>query len=265
MTELLIAIGIVSAVGLIAGIVLSVASVALAVPVDEKQAKIRECLPGANCGACGFSGCDGYAAALSKNEAENGLCTPGGDLTAKNIADVLGTESVSVAKKTAIIKCHGDCNNTDKIMIYQGAKTCATANQLFSGGGKCSFSCIGLGDCASVCDNNAIVLENGVARVDRSLCKACGKCISVCPKKIIELVNLNSASVFCSSKDKVALTRKNCTAGCIGCMMCVKACDFGAVKVEENLAHINSSVCTGCGKCVDACKMNCISLITACS
>ncbi len=48
-------------IGLVAGLILSVASIVFAVPVDEKQEAVRAALPGANCGACGFSGCDGYA------------------------------------------------------------------------------------------------------------------------------------------------------------------------------------------------------------
>ena len=43
---------------------------------DEKAEAIQEILPGANCGACGYSGCSGYAAALSKGEAKPGLCSP---------------------------------------------------------------------------------------------------------------------------------------------------------------------------------------------
>ena len=65
MNPIVIAIIVVSAIGIIAALMLAVASIVMAVPVDEKAEKIREELPGANCGACGFSGCDGYAAALS--------------------------------------------------------------------------------------------------------------------------------------------------------------------------------------------------------
>ena len=52
---------IVAVIAIVAGLLLSWASIQFAVPVDEKQAAVREALPGANCGACGFSGCDGYA------------------------------------------------------------------------------------------------------------------------------------------------------------------------------------------------------------
>ena len=87
MEQIIIAVVIVAAIGLIAGLGLAIASIVFAVPVDEKQVKIRECLPGANCGACGFTGCDGYAEALSKGETiECNLCTPGGADAAKAVA-----------------------------------------------------------------------------------------------------------------------------------------------------------------------------------
>lgn len=91
MNEILIAVGIVAAIAAITGLGLSVASSVFAVPKDEKEEKIRECLPGANCGACGYSGCDGYAAALAKgNEEKTNLCAPGGNEAAKAVAAVMG-------------------------------------------------------------------------------------------------------------------------------------------------------------------------------
>ena len=51
---------VVAVIGLIAGLILSVASIVFAVPVDEKAQAIEGVLPGANCGACGFAGCSGY-------------------------------------------------------------------------------------------------------------------------------------------------------------------------------------------------------------
>ena len=66
MNAIVLAVLLVGGIGLIAGVGLAIASIVMAVPKDETAEAIRECLPGANCGACGFSGCDGYAAALSK-------------------------------------------------------------------------------------------------------------------------------------------------------------------------------------------------------
>ncbi|MDO4460611.1 MAG: RnfABCDGE type electron transport complex subunit B, partial [Clostridia bacterium] len=90
MNPILLAVIIVAAIGLIAGIGLAVASVVMAVPKDEKAEAIEGVLPGANCGACGFSGCAGYAAALSKGEAKVGLCSPGGADVADAIGEILG-------------------------------------------------------------------------------------------------------------------------------------------------------------------------------
>lgn len=262
MTAVIIATAAVAAIGLIAGIILSVASVVMAVPVDEKEKKIRECLPGANCGACGYSGCDGYASALAKGNAEAGLCTPGGSSCAKQISEILGVEAVEVEKKTAFVHCLGNCDNTEKKINYQGAQSCAAAMQIFSGGGKCSYGCIGFGDCVSACGFEAIKICNGIAAVNTSLCTGCGKCIKTCPKGIIDFVGSKKAAVHCSSHDKGAAVIKSCKAGCIGCMMCVKACENGAVTVENNLAKIDGLKCTGCGKCAEVCKKNCISLIS---
>lgn len=104
MIKILIAVAIVAIIGLVAGLGLAIASVVMAVPKDEKAEKIRECLPGANCGACGFSGCDGYAAALSKGETDNtALCAPGGNDAAKAIASVLGVEAGEVEPSAAVV------------------------------------------------------------------------------------------------------------------------------------------------------------------
>ena len=86
MHPIVLAILLVSGIGLIAGAGLAIASVLMAVPVDEKAEAIEKALPGANCGACGFSGCAGYAAALAKGEAQPGLCAPGGKEAAAAIA-----------------------------------------------------------------------------------------------------------------------------------------------------------------------------------
>ena len=59
MNEIIIAVIIVAGIGLIAGIGLAVASRLMSVPKDEKAEELLAVLPGANCGACSFSGCAG--------------------------------------------------------------------------------------------------------------------------------------------------------------------------------------------------------------
>ena len=68
MEQILMAVIPVVIIGIICAAVLVVASKLMAVKEDEKFPAIRECLPGANCGACGFAGCDGYAKALAEKE-----------------------------------------------------------------------------------------------------------------------------------------------------------------------------------------------------
>lgn len=264
--NILIPILILAAIGLIAGLGLAIASKILAVPVNEKEQQIRDALPGANCGACGFSGCDGYAKALADGTAEStALCSPGGAETAKNIAAILGVAGDSVVRRTALVRCRGCHENTGDKMAYSGVQTCRTANQLYGGPGACSYGCIGLGDCVNVCEYGALHIREGVAAVDPALCTACGKCVRACPKDLIALFPAAEvkAAVLCSSKAKGAQTRKDCKAGCIGCKKCEKVCEFGAVEVSANLAHIDPEKCTACGKCVENCPQHCIELIRA--
>ena len=146
MNEIWIAVLIVTAIGLVAGIGLAIASAVMAVPKDEKAEAVLEVLPGANCGACGYSGCSGYAAALAKGEAKAGLCSPGGAEVAAAIAKVLGTEPVGVEYKTALVHCMGSHDNTQDKMRYQGQPSCAAAAQFFGGVAACPYGCMGLGD-----------------------------------------------------------------------------------------------------------------------
>ena len=51
-------------IGMIAAVALGLAAKKFAVEVDPRELAVLEALPGANCGACGFPGCAGYAKAL---------------------------------------------------------------------------------------------------------------------------------------------------------------------------------------------------------
>ncbi|MDE7389673.1 MAG: RnfABCDGE type electron transport complex subunit B [Lachnospiraceae bacterium] len=262
MSGILTAVVLVVAIGLIVGLVLAVASILMAVPVDEKAVAIEEQLPGANCGACGFSGCSGYAAALSKGEAKLGLCSVGGQAVADAIAPIIGADSVETIPQTAVVHCNGSDDNTSKGMRYQGIESCLAATQLYAGMGDCSYGCIGFGDCMKACEYNAITVCNGVAAVNSNLCRACGACVKACPKGLIRIEPKKPhAVVKCSNCDKGALTRKSCKVGCIGCMKCVKVCENGAVKVENFHAIIDPDKCTGCGKCAEGCPQSIIEMM----
>ena len=82
---ILIAGLIVGGTGLIIGILLNIAGKFFSVPVNEKEVKVRDVLPGSNCGGCGFAGCDAYAASAAKGEAPPNLCPVGGAKVAEEI------------------------------------------------------------------------------------------------------------------------------------------------------------------------------------
>lgn len=265
MNPIILAVLIVAVIGLILGLALAVASIVMAVPVDKKAEEIRECLPGANCGACGFSGCDGYAAALSKGITKNtALCAPGGNEVSAQIAEIAGLAAGNVKPSAAVVTCQGFCEKANTKMVYNGVESCQMAKQLFGGPKECIYGCIGLGDCVRACPYEAIHICDGVARVNPAMCKACKMCLKTCPNGIIKMMPLHEAkaAVLCVNKDKGAVTRKECQLGCIGCMKCVKACEFDAVKVENFCAKVDFNKCTGCGKCTEVCPVKCINLIT---
>ena len=165
MLEILFPILLLLGIAIVCAVLLTVASVFFAVKEDETAVAIRDCLPGANCGACGYSGCDGYAKALADGVTDKtNLCVPGGDSTSKEIAAILGVEAADVVEQVAYVACNGTCDVVQRKYDYQGHKTCRTANMAYSGDKFCTFACLGYGDCAAVCPQNAITVENGVAR-----------------------------------------------------------------------------------------------------
>lgn len=259
MIKIIIAVCILGATGLIGGALLSVVS-AICDKGDknERLEKIRDALPGANCGACGFAGCDSYAEAVDKGEAEPNLCAPGGANSAKALSEILGVE-VDTSPKMAKVLCAGCTEKVDTKYNYSGMKSCAAAASLGAGPSGCDYGCIGFGDCVNACPFNAIVVENSLASVNADICTGCGKCAKVCPKQIISIVpKKQSATVKCSNKQKGAAAKKICSAACIGCSLCAKACETGAITVENFLAHIDEEKCSACGKCADACPQKII-------
>ena len=255
----------VTIIGIICGVIL-VASKFMSSAEDEIFVMIRECLPGANCGSCGYAGCDGYAHALSDEETENaGLCIPGGSTVATQVAKILGINAQEVEKTVAFVACGGNSACTTKRYVYEGIQTCAASKLLFAGDKSCSYGCLGRGDCASVCPNNAIFIKDGLASVDRTVCTGCGMCAKVCPNQIIRFVKAGDCPIVrCSSQDKGAITRKACLHGCIGCKKCEKLCRAGAITVTNNIATIEPEKCIKCGLCKEACTTGCIIVLQDC-
>ena len=251
---------VVGAVGIFVGLFLGVAGIRFKVKVDEKEEAVLAALPGNNCGGCGFAGCSGLAAAIAKGQAPVNACPVGGEAVGKQIAEIMGVEAESTTRQIAFVACQGDCEKANKDYDYYGIEDCRMMSFVPGGGPKsCNSGCLGYGTCAKVCPFDAIHVVNGVAVVDKEKCKACGKCIAVCPKKLISLVPYKAKlAVACSSKDKGPVTMQACQTGCIGCGICVKNCPSQAVEVKDFNATINQEKCTGCGTCAEKCPKKAI-------
>lgn len=266
MTEIILnATLVVAGLGLASAILLVLADIFMGVKTNPVEGEVRDCLPGANCGACGFSGCDAYAKALAENpETPANLCRPGGADTTKAISEILGVEAEAAEPLTAFVHCGGDCHKQTYKEIYQGLNSCAAAKMLYGGKGACLYGCLGCGDCATVCTNDAICIVDGIAHVDPRKCVGCGLCVSKCPNHLISLVpKAEKAVITCSNHEKGAVVRKECQNGCIGCMKCQKNCPAEAITVTNFLANVDYDKCIGCGKCAEDCPVGCLEMLKA--
>lgn len=262
MYDILIALLVVAAIGLIAAVLLTLASHFLRVEEDARVAELRAELPGANCGACGYAGCDEYANALAEGGVKANLCIPGADATAEKLAAILGVAAEDVEEMVAVVHCNGTCEATSKKAAYSGVQSCRAAAMVYGGPDACNYGCLGCGDCAEICPVDAICMKDGIARIDRRTCIGCGLCAKTCPKGIISLVPaVATTAVLCSNEDKGAVARKLCTNACIGCKKCEKNCPENAITVQNNLAVIDYNKCSGCGACVEGCPTHCLKNI----
>lgn len=246
---------LVTAVGLVIGVFLSLAAKFFEVPVDEREEQVRGLLPGNNCGACGYPGCDNLAEAIAAGNAKPNACPIATSDAHLAIAGVMGTDTEVSDKQVAFVKCAGTCDKTKDKYTYVGKMDCKQA-AMNSGGGpkKCGFSCLGYGTCVSACQFDALHIVDGIAVVDKEKCTSCGLCIPECPKNLIEFVPYKTHHfVRCNSTDKGKVVKEGCTIGCIGCKICEKVCEFDAVHVKDNLALIDYAKCTNCMKCAEKC------------
>lgn len=257
-----VATAIVGGTGLFIGLFLGFAAKVFEVEVDDRELRVRELLPGANCGGCGYAGCDALAKAIAEGKAPVNACPVANHKTHELIGEVVGKVAAEEEKMVAYVKCSGTCDKTTVNYEYYGIRDCKKATLVPGNANKkCSFGCTGFGSCVKVCAFDAIHIVDGIAVVDKEKCTACGKCATECPLKLINLVPFKSKTlVGCNSTDKGKDVKAGCSIGCIGCKLCVKQCEFDAIHVEDNLAVIDYSKCTNCGKCATVCPVKVIEI-----
>ena len=259
MSAIIIATAVIAVVGLVVGIALVYIGNKFHVEVDPRESAIRDVLPGNNCGACGYAGCDAVASAIVSGEAPASACPVGGASVTEKINEIMGTKAEAAARRVAFVRCNGSCEHTSTKNNYVGIEDCRAVALSALYPNDCDYGCLGYMSCAKVCPQNAIRRVDGIAVVDEELCIGCGMCVRQCPKSLIELIPYGQkTAVRCLNTDKGKDVKLVCEAGCIGCRLCTKQCESGAITVDNNLARIDYSLCEDCGKCAEKCPQGTI-------
>jgi electron transport complex protein RnfB len=210
--------------GVTCGVILAYAAKRFAVQVDPKIEAVMEALPGANCGACGFAGCEGYAeAVVMEADVPVNKCAPGKAAVAEKVAQITGKTPAAAGEVISVLRCSRNEGNVARRHSYYGFDTCAAASMAFGGPYECTYACVGYGDCEHACPFDAITMKDDMPVIDPELCTGCGVCVGQCPKGVLEMIPKDApVYVACSTKDKGKKVTDVCSAGCIHCMACTR-------------------------------------------
>lgn len=263
MQTIIITIAVSFSIALILGILLGIFQRLFYVPQNPKVQAIREVLSGGNCGGCGFAGCDDFAKAVAEGRAPANGCVAGGVATANAIGKILGVE-VEAETKVSVFACRGTKDCAKNKGYYTGLQSCTAARIAIGGTKMCNYGCIGFGDCAKACTFNAITIgDDGLPKIDYSLCTGCGKCVKTCPNDLFKVmpVTTKGAVALCSNRtrEKTSVI-KNCKNGCIKCGKCERNCPENAVRLIDGIPSIDYFKCTSCGTCVEGCPTKVLAL-----
>jgi Na+-translocating ferredoxin:NAD+ oxidoreductase RNF subunit RnfB len=245
--ELNIALNVSSAIifmgvlGLLLSSLLAFANKKLWVFEDPRIDEIEDMLPATNCGACGNAGCRPFAEALIAGTVNPAQCTVSTPDTISEIADYLGVESGDVVKRVARLACAGGNHVARMRAHYDGLASCRAASVVSGGPKGCTWGCIGLADCAEVCEFDAITMDkHGLPVVDTAKCTACGDCVDICPK---DLFSIHAADhrlwVACKNLEFGDTAENDCEVACTACERCAKDSPEGLITIRDNLAVID--------------------------
>ncbi len=259
MSPVLWCVLIMGGLGALFGLGLALAGRFFHVDIDPRIEHVAEALPGINCGACGYAGCDGYAEAVVNGEQPN-LCVPGGPSTAEAVAHIMGMKLDSEVREVrAIVHCQGGADQCGRRYEYDGIEDCRAAHLLQAGSKDCEYGCLGYGTCAEVCPFSAIAMgTDNIPVIDWDRCTGCGTCVRSCPRALIEVVPATvSHYVACSSQDRGKAVKDACKVGCITCWRCIKASPEGHIEKNNYLPRLTYPEGADYSEAMDKCPMNC--------
>lgn len=262
MTGILIGAGVLGALGLAFGLLLTLTNKVFEVPADPLREAVREALPGANCGGCGFPGCDGLADAIVDGNAPISACPVGGSKLADEIAAIMGIDKTPAQiRNVATVVCQGSLDRCKTKFEYHGIEDCVAATLVNDGNRACRYACLGLGTCVRACKFDAIHIDEcmKIATIDPEKCQSCGACVSACPKHVLSLQpETVPVRLLCRAAEEGYVVGDNCKIGCVGCEICANECKFGAITMENHLPKFDMEKCVACMICADVCPTGAI-------
>lgn len=238
--SLLYAFAFMATLGIVLAGFLAVASRRLYVFEDPRIGQVEEMLPHTNCGACGTAGCRNFAEKLVEGSIEPARCTVNPPQQNQTIAHMLGIALGDVEKRIARLACAGGNHVAKNRARYSGHTSCGAA--AMAGGGKeCAWGCLGLGDCADVCDFDAIEMDqHGLPVVNADKCTACGDCVDICPKHLFSLQPVSRKLwLACRNEADPDAAEAACEVACTACGRCVVDAAPGLISLQHNLAVID--------------------------
>ncbi len=255
-----IVLGLIAGVAIVLAVAILIITKLCHIQEDEKVLKVIEHLAGANCGGCGYSGCEGFAKGLCSGKACLNDCKVTSNDEKAKIAQIANLEFAAESPTVAVVRCNGGDAAQNKF-DYIGNQDCVSEMLFHNGQKVCTTACLGLGSCTKVCPVGAIKIVDKKAIVDPSICTSCGNCLKTCPRVCIERIPATApVYVACHSHCKGKEVMGQCSNGCIACGLCARNCPQKAIEMIDNLPVIDYTKCTGCKTCVLKCPKHVIKV-----
>jgi RnfABCDGE-type electron transport complex B subunit len=208
---------------------------------DPRIEEVENLLPKSNCGACGLAGCRNFAEKVIAGEIVPAQCTVSSPAQANQIAGLLGVDAGEVERRLARLACAGGKHVAFTRARYAGLSTCRAAAVVSGGGKECVWGCLGLGDCVTVCNQDAIHLDrHGLPVVDSAKCTACNDCVEVCPKGLFSLQPVSRKLwIACRNHADGDAAEAACEVACTACGKCVADAPPGLLTLRNNMVEID--------------------------